>query len=95
MDNRCYSSNLNLITYTQNKIVVEIPIHGYREMRIFHEDKNYPEPPDSVLKSALNIDLDRFEDEMMRNCRQTTFPWTAASSLTSCAADVRRKNSLP
>jgi len=24
-------------------------------MRIFHEDKNYLEPPDSVLKSALNI----------------------------------------
>jgi len=24
-------------------------------MQIFHEDKNYQEPPDSVLKSALNI----------------------------------------
>jgi len=48
----------------------------------------------NMIVSFSRERLYHFEDEVMRNCRQTTFSWTAASSLTSCAADVRRKNSL-
>jgi len=36
----------------------------------------------SGLATPILVTLDCFEDEMIRTLRQTTFSWTAASSLT-------------